>query len=352
MGFCANCCSSLAVGQSLFWAHLHLFSMVGLLISNGVVYQRNDMDGHLSPSSPCLSLSRYMLFECVWAVVGLGWFILLSIWRWCDDKSFWKSGMIKFNLILGFLYLSAGGAAAFGGGYLYNRDNVECAVVTHQINNMAVADIIAGVVIRIPYAIITIGLLIFEAVEPGMLRKSYDQLTDRATGVYVNCAVKNAARLYLWIALYVLAMCPLLIANGVVITQADPLTYSSGNPCLFLFRYCEFETVYPIACLGFCIIAFLCRAISADAFKKYFKPLLVVFIIFTTAGIIVLLYAIKLIADDGDSCRTFSDAIPNMATIDIITNGIFRIPFFVVFLFCLLTFNLQSAESIELKSPQ
>jgi len=293
-----------------------------------------------------------MLFEAVWAVVGLGWFILLTIWRLCDDKSYWKSGTIKFNLVLGILYLLAGTAAAFGGGYLYNRDSDMCNPITHDVPNMAVANAIAGVVIRLPYILITLSLLITEGMESGSLRQSYDQLTDKATGTMYGCAIKNQARLYVFIALYVLAMIPLLIANGVVITGVDAVVYSAGNPCLFLYRYCEFETVYPIVGLGFCLFAFLCRAVSREGFKNYFRALLVLFVVYTTAGLVVLLYAIKLVADDADTCRTYSDAVPNMATIDIITNGFFRIPFFVITLFCILTINVNSAESIELKSPR
>jgi len=349
-----GCCSTLAVGQSLFWAHLHLISMVGLLVANGVVYEGNDMQGHLAGGSPCLTLSRYMLFEAVWPVVGLGYFVLLTLWRWCDEKSFWKSGTVKFNLVLGLLYLTAGAAAAFGGGYLYNRDADMCNPITHQVPNMAVADAIAGVFIRVPYAIIALSLLIFESMEPGALRTSYDSLTESATGTYVNCAVKNVARLYVFIALYVLGLIPLLIANGVVITKVDAVVYSSGNPCLFLYRYCEFETVYPIAGLGICLFAFLCRAVSSEGFKNHFRAVLVIFVIFVSAGLVVLLYAIKLVVDDGNSCRDFSDAIPNMAMIDIISNGVFRIPFFVITLFCMLTLNVEAASSgsIELKSPK
>jgi len=349
-----GCCSTLAVGQSLFWAHLHLISMVGLLVANGVVYENNDTQGNIAGGSPCLELSRYMLFEAVWAVVGLGYFLLLTLWRWCDEKSFWKSGTIKFNLVLGVIYLTAGAAAAFGGGYLYNRDGDNCIPVTHQIPNLAVADAIAGVVIRIPYALIALSLLIFEATEPGALRTSFDSLTESATGTFVTCAIKNVARLYVFIALYVLGLIPLLIANGVVITKVDAVVYSSGNPCLFLYRYCEFETVYPIAGLGFCLFAFLCRAVSHEGFKRHFRVVLVTFVIFVTAGLVVLLYAIKLVVDNGDNCRVFSDAIPNMALIDIIANGVFRIPFFVITLFCMLNLNVNQAanDSVELKSPK
>jgi len=346
-----GCCSTLAVGQSISWGYLHLFSMVALLVANAVLYEKSDMNGYLAENSPCLELSRYMLFECVWAVVGLGWFVLITLWRVCDEKSFWKSGTLKCNLTLGLIYFAGGAAAAFGGGYLYNQDANNCTIFTTDINNMALADAVAGVFIRLPYTLITLSLLINEAWEPGSLRKSFDSLTDKATGVFMMCTVRHQARLMTFTAIFIFGLIPLLIANGVVITEANSLTYSAGNPCLYLYRYCEFETVYPIVGLGFALFAFLCRAVSAQGFQHHFRIVLVPFIIYVTAGIVVLLYAISLITSDANSCRAFSDAIPNMATIDIVVNGFFRIPFFAITLFCMLTFNVQSAESIELKSP-
>jgi hypothetical protein len=292
-----------------------------------------------------------MLFESVWPVVGLGYFLLLTIWRYIDIKSFWGSCAIKFNLSLTLLYLAGGAAAAFGGGYLYNSEGDACRLITNSVANMAVADAVAGVFIRLPYMMIILFLLYTESREPGALEKSHKEIETSTEIVFVMCAAKNAARLFVVGTLFVVGFIPLLIANGVIVTQADALVSSVGSPCLYLYRYCQFETVYPIVGLGFFIFGALCRGVAKTHFDDYFRAIMVTFIIFVGAGSIVLLYAIKLVVDDSANCRDLSDAVPNMALIDVIANGVFRLPLFFITFFALLTYHgrNKSPESIALK---
>jgi len=254
--------------------------------------------------------------------------------------------------------MAAGAAAAFGGGYLYNTDADGCRMVTHNVANMAVADAVAGVFIRLPYLIIIIFLLATESSEPGSLEKAHNDIHAASTTVFLCCALANASHLMVMGILMVLGFIPLLIANGVVVTQADANVYSVGSPCLFLYRYCQFETVYPIVGLGFFIFGFLCRSVAKTHFDSYFRAVLVTFLIFVGAGSIVLLYAIKLVTDDSDNCRNLSDAVPNMALIDIIANGFFRLPLLFVAIGGLLTFTTNNAPaddktgSVPLSTPK
>jgi len=263
--------------------------------------------------------------------VGLGFFLLLKVWQSVAPENFWHSSTVKVNLVLAFIYTLAGAAAAFGGAYLYHTEQMNCRTVNNLIPNMALADVIANLFVRMPFLLMILSHLSIEVTTNGQMERFNKGFTDNEKTLGLVVTVMGGAQLVCALILYAMSLIPLLIANAVVVSVQDSIVYSTGSNCLFLYRYLEFEAVYPIVGLGFFIFSFAySKCHNGPTGDGWFKALLAIATIYLVAGTIVLLYAISLVTSNGSDCRMMSNSVVSMAIIDIVANGIFRIPGFLI----------------------
>jgi len=256
----------------------------------------------------------------------LGYFLLMRTWQYLAPNNFWSSSSLKMNLVLSLLYTAGGAAASFGGAYLYSTQHSDCRMINNMIPNMALADVVANSFVRMPFFFMIISHLVAESNKPGQLEEFNKQFThmERTIGLVVTVMTGGQLICFLW--LYASSLVPILIANGVVVSMQEAAVYSAGSSCLYLYRYLEFEAVFPIVGLGFLIVACFFSKCHKESGSGWYRASMVFALLYLIAGSIVMLYAISLVATNGSDCRMMSDAVVNMANVDIVVNGCFRLP--------------------------
>jgi len=218
-------------------------------------------------------------------------------------------------------------------------------MVNTDIPNMALADVIANSFARIPFMLMIISSLVAESEKPGSVQNVVKGLNQAEQVAGLLVTIMAGAQMICFLTLYSLSLVPMLIANGVVVSMQDATVYSVGSNCLYLYRYVQLEAVYPIVGLGFVIFYFSCRKCNqghtSDCLSKF---AMVVGLIYLLSGTVVLLYAISLVSSNGKDCRMMSDSVVNMATIDIVVNGIFRIPCAILAVWALTVFGSNNPD--------